>query len=139
MEPPYYCYLLQSTDGKTYVGVTIDLNRRLRQHNGEICGGASATRGGVWRRILHVAGFPSQGEALRFEWAWKHISRRAKGATSLERRLNALSKLLASERSTKNALAFAEYPTALVVNDERLYSEPEVCYELTQIVHLSSP
>lgn len=139
MEPPYYCYLLQSTDGKTYVGVTIDLNRRLRQHNGEICGGASATRGGVWRRILHVAGFPSQGEALRFEWAWKHISRQAKGITSLERRLNALDTLLASERSTKNALAFAEYPTALVVNDERLYYEPEFGCELTQIVHQSSP
>lgn len=117
-EKPYFCYLLESTTGKTYIGVTVDLDRRLRQHNREICGGAAATCGETWHRIMHVAGFPSQGEALRFEWAWKHISKRCKGVTSLERRIIALHKLLASERSTKNAMAFAEYQEALVINNE---------------------
>ena len=38
-----YVYLLVSTKGNTYVGATVDLNRRLRQHNKEIKGGAHAT------------------------------------------------------------------------------------------------
>ena len=38
-----YVYLLVSTSGNTYVGATVDLNRRLRQHNKEIKGGAVAT------------------------------------------------------------------------------------------------
>ena len=35
----YYTYLLQSSDGSSYVGATVDLNRRLRQHNRDIKGG----------------------------------------------------------------------------------------------------
>lgn len=34
-------YVLESLDGKrTYVGVTKNMRRRLRQHNGELAGGA---------------------------------------------------------------------------------------------------
>ena len=38
-----YIYLLVSSDDATYVGATVDLNRRLRQHNKEIKGRAHAT------------------------------------------------------------------------------------------------
>ena len=34
----YYVYLLESTDGCTYIGATVDLDHRLRQHNCEIKG-----------------------------------------------------------------------------------------------------
>ena len=40
-----YVYLLVSTKGNTYVGATVDLNRRLRQHNKEIKGGAEVPEG----------------------------------------------------------------------------------------------
>ena len=40
----WYVYLLQCSDGSFYTGVTTDLKRRLRQHNGEIVGGANYTR-----------------------------------------------------------------------------------------------
>ena len=58
-----YVYLLVSSDNATYVGATVDLNRRLRQHNKEIKGGAHATgakvaKGEVWTRAAHVSGFP---------------------------------------------------------------------------------
>ena len=40
----WFCYLLINTNNNsTYVGVTKNLERRLRQHNGEISGGAKAT------------------------------------------------------------------------------------------------
>lgn len=41
----WYVYLLTDpARRRTYIGATIDVRRRLRQHNGEICGGARATR-----------------------------------------------------------------------------------------------
>ena len=40
----WFVYLLQCSDGSFYTGVTTDLERRLRQHNGEIVGGANYTR-----------------------------------------------------------------------------------------------
>jgi hypothetical protein len=41
----FFVYLLLNKTGKcTYVGATIDLNHRLRQHNGEIKGGAKYNR-----------------------------------------------------------------------------------------------
>lgn len=76
-----YVYLLVSTKGATYVGATVDLNRRLRQHNKEIKGGAHATsakvaKGETWRRHCYVSGFPNWSAALQFEWRWKQITRK---------------------------------------------------------------
>ena len=51
-----FVYMLESSDGATYIGATVDLNRRLRQHNGEIKGGAKRTTSkvtnqNIWTRI----------------------------------------------------------------------------------------
>ena len=88
----WYCYLLAS-DTKTYVGATIDPNRRLRQHNGELSGGAKATRGYVWTRKCLVGPFEDNHKALSFEWHWKYNSKKFKG-TPLERRMKALESMM---------------------------------------------
>ncbi len=93
----------------TYIGCTNNLNRRLRQHNCEIAGGAKKTtslakhrgcpEGGAWKRMCHVAGFQSQVEALRFEWWWKFVSRkRIHEREPVKRRILALQHLLEMER-----------------------------------------
>ena len=88
-----YVYLLVSTNGNTYVGATKDLNRRLRQHNKEIKGGAHATgikvsQGELWTRAAHISGFPDWQAALQFEWRWKQLSRKLSiNINPLERRI----------------------------------------------------
>ena len=94
---PWFCYMLLSVDGrkqKTYVGATVDPDRRLRQHNGELVGGAHATKGRVWKRRFLVGGFDGEVPALKFEWRWKYLTRQAPGDSFLERRMHALSLLL---------------------------------------------
>jgi structure-specific endonuclease subunit SLX1 len=66
---PWYVYVIQSTVCKrTYVGATTDPKRRLRQHNGEIKGGARNTRGfRPWKMIRVIGPIETQSEALKEE------------------------------------------------------------------------
>ena len=120
----FFVYLLVSTSGNTYVGATVDLNRRLRQHNKEIKGGACATsvkvaQGQTWVRAAHVSGFPDWQAALQFEWRWKHLSRKYDiKINPLERRMNALKDLLSLERPTSKALAYTEWSSLPEVHCE---------------------
>ena len=111
-----YVYLLVSTNGNTYVGATVDLNRRLRQHNKEIKGGAHATgikvaQGELWTRAAHVSGFPDWKAALQFEWRWKQLTRKLSiNMNPLERRILALKQLLDLPSSTTKAIPYSEWP-----------------------------
>lgn len=114
---PQFVYLLVSTSGSTYVGATVDLDHRLRQHNKEIKGGAVATsikvaRGEIWRRHCYVSGFPTWQAALQFEWRWKQLHRKLpRNVTPLENRMKALDTLLALDRPTSKAMAYSEWET----------------------------
>ena len=120
----FFVYLLESTNKSTYVGATIDIDRRLRQHNKEISGGAVATgikvaKGETWRRHCYISGFPTWQAALQFEWRWKQLSRKLPQCMNpLERRMNALTSLLNLERSTCKAIPFAEWDYFPIVNFE---------------------
>jgi structure-specific endonuclease subunit SLX1 len=108
-EKPWFCYMLVSIDEKkqkTYVGATVNPDRRLRQHNGELSGGARATSGRKWRRRFLVQGFDNEKAALRFEWRWKYLTRQAPGDSWMERRMHALSLLL------------SDFPFASIVEGE---------------------
>jgi predicted GIY-YIG superfamily endonuclease len=110
-----YVYLLVSSDNSTYVGATVGLERRLRQHNKEIKGGAHATsikveKGETWTRACHISGFPDWPAALQFEWRWKQLSRKLpKKMLPLERRMKALQHLLSLEQSTSKAIPFKNW------------------------------
>jgi structure-specific endonuclease subunit SLX1 len=110
-----FVYLLVSTKGATYVGATIDLDRRLRQHNKEIKGGAHATgikvsQGETWTRAAHVSGFPDWQSTLQFEWRFKQLSRKLPmKMLPLERRLRALKQLTELPQSTSKAIPYKEW------------------------------
>lgn len=138
----YYVYILESSDCKaTYVGATVDLNHRLRQHNKELVGGAHATsvkvaQGCTWNRICFIQGFPDWPAALQFEWRLKQLSRKLlKGDTSksdtsksdtsnnknskpIERRIQALHQLLSLDKPTTKAIPYSNWP-----------SPPEIVWE----------
>ena len=124
MSKPSYVYLLVSSDNATYIGATIDLNHRLRQHNKEIKGGAHATsikvtKGETWVRACHVSGFPTWQAALQFEWRWKQLSRKISiKMFPLERRMKALQELLKLERPTSKAKAYSEWSSLPAIHIE---------------------
>lgn len=130
---PFFVYILLCSDNSTYVGATIDLERRLRQHNKEIKGGAIATRakvsnGQIWVRVAHVENFPDWQSALQFEWRLKQLTRRISlSVNPLHRRMIALNQLLKLERPTSKAKAYTEWdqlPKVVLEDDEaRKYYE----------------
>ena len=105
-----FVYLLVSTNGNTYVGAAVDLDRGLRRHDEEIEGGAYATgikvaQGETWTRAAHVSGFPDWQATLQFEWRWKHLSRK------LPIKMEPLKQLLELPQSTSKAKPYSEWPT----------------------------
>ncbi len=112
-----YVYLLVSTSGSTYVGSTVDLDRRLRQHNKEISGGARMTsikvgKGETWKRHCYVKGFPDWKSCLQFEWRWKQLTRQLpRNMNPLERRMIALDELLHLDKPTTKAKLYSEWET----------------------------
>ena len=128
-DKPSYVYLLESSNGATYVGATVDIDRRLRQHNKEISGGAFATgskvvSGEVWERICYVSGFPNWTAALQFEWRFKQISRtlpQNRKMIPYQRRMLALKKLLDLDRPTTKAILYKDWE-----------SPPEIIWETTK-------
>ena len=127
----YFVYLLESTNHATYVGATVDLEHRLRQHNCEIKGGARATsmkvkKGEIWKRVCHIEGFPTWSECLKFEWAWKFYSRKLSiNLFPLERRKRALERLISLEKSTSKAIPYCEWETPINVVWENELSNNE--------------
>jgi len=124
---PFFVYLLLSSNNSTYVGATVDLERRLRQHNKEIKGGAVATtskidQGQVWVRVAHIAGFPNWPSALQFEWRWKQLTRKITKSQPklhpLNRRMLALKELLALKKPTEKAIPYSEWPQLPEINLE---------------------
>ena len=110
----FLCYVLRSTTNNlSYVGTTNNLVRRLRQHNGEIKGGAKYTTGkkgcGPWMVALTVHGFQTKQQVLQFEWAVKH-SKSKKGKSAVEKRLSQLADVTNRERWTSNSPLSSKVP-----------------------------
>ncbi len=147
----FFVYLLVSCDKKsTYVGASVDVDHRLRQHNGELAGGARATKTklhlGKWERVVYISNFPTWQAALQFEWRWKQITRKTKTvgkrATSVggqsiavggqsiavERRLMALHTLLELKQSTSKAVPYEEWEKPPLINYEANYRDAELFY-----------
>lgn len=74
----WFVYILRCADDTLYTGVTTDPVRRLREHNGEIKGGARYTRTRQPVAMIWQESQPNRSEACKREAYVKRLSRSAK-------------------------------------------------------------
>ena len=113
MNDKFVVYLIQN-ENKTYVGMSNNPIRRLRQHNQEIRGGAKYTcaAGPGWRHVLFVEGFDDKISAMQFEYAVKHEPpRKAHGVAN---RIQKIIRVLKKSQWTSNARPSSEYHLKLL-------------------------
>jgi hypothetical protein len=92
----YIIYLINNTKNNcTYIGITNNPERRLRQHNGLIKGGAKYTtsKKGGWEYYGFILGC-EKSEALSIEKKIHILSKKTFGKTPLEKRINCINKIL---------------------------------------------
>lgn len=100
----YYCYLIYSTSSmKTYIGITNNLDKRLKQHNKLLKGGAKCTKQcDDWNYKIIVEGFKDRATVSSFEWYWKHQQTIQNKWThtrpGIDNKINRLHNLLSEER-----------------------------------------
>ncbi len=69
----HFIYILQSRDGRYYVGYTTDLERRMQQH--KTGKGAKFTRAFGFKKLLYSENHPSKSAALKREALLKKLTR----------------------------------------------------------------
>lgn len=72
----HFFYVLECNDGSYYGGYTVDLERRLEQHNNGV--GAKYTRARAPVKMIYAEEFDNKSEAMRAEYAFKRLSRMKK-------------------------------------------------------------
>lgn len=72
----WFVYVLRCADGSLYTGITTDVTRRCRQHNGGTASKYTRSRRPV--ELLYRETHPDQSSALKREAAIKAMDRRAK-------------------------------------------------------------
>ena len=68
-------YILECRDGSFYCGITNNIERRLKQHKGEIKGGAKYTRSHWPCKFVYEEKSASRSEALQREVIIKKMSK----------------------------------------------------------------
>ena len=71
-------YLLECSDKTLYCGITNSLGNRLKQHRGDLPGGAKYTRSRAPFKLVYQEERNSRSEALKRELVIKKMSRNAK-------------------------------------------------------------
>lgn len=74
----WFVYILKCADGTYYTGITTDLNKRLRQHNGQASGGARYTRSRRPVKLAWSSTRDSRSSAARSEHTIKQMDRLSK-------------------------------------------------------------
>jgi len=103
----WLCYILKNKIDKyknyTYNGATNNFKRRIRQHNGELVGGAKYTKGkGIWEPYCIITGFEDKIATLQAEWRIKRVEgrRRSRKYCRPDGRIKGLNQILKLEKFT---------------------------------------
>lgn len=77
-ESGWFLYLVRTRSGNIYTGISTDPERRLRQHNGDLSGGAKSLRGQRPIQLLYQQPYPCRSSASKAEYQFKQLSKREK-------------------------------------------------------------
>ena len=72
-EGRWFVYLLRCADDSLYCGITTDISRRLRQHNGDIKGGARYTQVRRPVKLAYLERHGNRSAAAAREYAVKRL------------------------------------------------------------------
>lgn len=71
----YFTYIVQCSDDSLYTGIATDLEKRIKEHNGELKGGAKYTRGKGPVKLVYSEELETRSAALKREAEIKKMSR----------------------------------------------------------------
>jgi putative endonuclease len=75
---PWFVYILRCADNSLYTGVTLDVNKRLDQHNGVAKKGARYTQARRPVKLVYQETSSSRSDACKREYAIKSLSKSEK-------------------------------------------------------------
>ncbi|GGW73055.1 GIY-YIG nuclease family protein [Alishewanella tabrizica] len=78
IEQQWFLYMVRTANGQLYTGISIDPLRRLRQHQGELAGGAKALRGKGPLALVYQHAYADRSTASKAEYRLKKQSKAAK-------------------------------------------------------------
>lgn len=79
-EKPWFVYILRCADKSLYTGVTLDVNKRLDEHNGLLKNGAKYTHSRRPVELAYQEATTSRSAACKREYAIKCLKRTEKEA-----------------------------------------------------------
>lgn len=71
-----YVYILRCSDDTFYTGYTVDIKRRLEEHQQGLA--SKYTRGRTPVELVYLEQKPDKNEAMQREWQIKHMSKAVK-------------------------------------------------------------
>lgn len=74
----WHVYVVVCFDNSFYCGITTNIERRLKQHNGELSGGAKYTRSRRPCRLVYKEKAENRSTASKREYWFKKLSRKQK-------------------------------------------------------------
>ena len=78
MSSHWFLYMVRMNNGQLYTGISTEPARRLRQHSGELKGGAKALRGKGPLTLVYQQPLPDRASASKAEYQLKQLSKAEK-------------------------------------------------------------
>ncbi len=73
--PPWFVYILRCADDTLYTGITTDVNKRIKQHNGSDKNGAKYTRNRRPVKLVYQEVLSSRSDASKREHSIKSLKK----------------------------------------------------------------
>lgn len=129
----YCCYIIEN-GRSTYVGVTNNRIKRLRQHNSEISGGAKYTssRGPGWKYVCVINNL-DKITSMQLEWAIKH--EQPVNASGITNRIRKMVSVLNKDRFTKNSPETSHLELQIEWHGTDIVNENALCLSILEKIN----